>query len=139
MNVQCRSTDPAVPPRVTFGRLRRRLTVRRIARIQFVYCVLAEIPHVTLCATPLVAGEIITISKRMRHRLICTFCDWMTWRESDWLAGPDCVGVLTWDLSTEQFTHRHSGYIQQYVSRAHVDEPPVEARSPRSAEPVAAV
>jgi hypothetical protein len=108
--------------RSAFLRLRRRLAVQRIARIQFVYAVIADIPHVTLCAMPLVSDEVITVSKRMRHRLILTFCDWMAWRESDWLAGPDCVGVLTWDLAAARFTHRHSGYIQRHVSRAHVDE-----------------
>ncbi len=131
MNVQSDPSEPAAAAPAVFSRLRRRLAVQRIAGIQFVYGVLSEIPHVTLCATPIVSGGVITISKRMRHRLIRAFCDWMASHESGWLAGPDCVGVLTWDLSTAQFTHRHSGYTQLYFSRAHLGEPP--SLAPRAA------
>jgi hypothetical protein len=138
MSQQFPLPDDESSPREAFLQIQSRLVMRRIATIQFVYGVLADIPHVTLCAMPIIDGEILKLSHRTRHRLICTFCDWMAWHESDWLAGPDCVGVLTWDLSTAHFTHRHHGYTQHFFSRSHSDEPS-EVRRTRSAEPLESV
>jgi hypothetical protein len=128
-----RPSGQAVTPRMAFLELRRSLTARRIRYIQFVYCVLADIPHVTLCAGPMIPGTVVKIPKRLRQRLVCIFCDWMAWHESDWLAGPDCAGVLAWELSVDQFTHRHSGYTQQYFSRTHADDDNGVVRFPRTA------
>jgi hypothetical protein len=125
--------DPGVTPPMALLRLRRSLTARRIRYIQFVYCVLAEIPHVTLCAAPMIPGKVVTLPKRLRQRLVCLFCDWMAGHESHWLAGPDCAGVLVWELSVDQFTHRHSGYTQQYFSRTHADDDNGAGRLPRTA------
>ena len=108
-------------PRSRFIRLRPILPTRSLGRIQFVYCVLAEARFITLQAIPRTAGQSLVIPSRARVRLLRAFTYWMSRYQPDWTAGPDCGGVLTWDLSTHQFTHRHAGYTQEFFVRTHSD------------------
>ena len=106
-------------PRSRFIRLRQFLPTRTLRRIQFIYCVLAEARLITLQAIPRTAGQTLVISNRARGHLLRAFAYWMSHYQPDWTAGADCGGVLTWDLSTRQFSHRHAGYTQQFFVRTH--------------------
>jgi hypothetical protein len=118
-SLEGREPMPAVHPPGRFRALRRRLIARHIDRIQWVYCVLAESPQVTLCAVPTDPAAVVSMSPRLRDRLLRAFCTWMHSHEPGWLSGPDCAGVLLWELTRNEWSHRHCGYIQQYVSRTH--------------------
>jgi len=106
-------------PRSRFICLRHILPTRTLARVQFIYGVLAEARLITLQAIPRTAGQTLVISNRARARLLRAFLYWMSRCQPDWTSGPDCGGVLTWDLSTDQFAHRHAGYTQQFFARTH--------------------
>jgi len=106
-------------PRRRFVRLQHILPTRTLAQIQFVYCVLAEARLITLQAIPRAAGQTFVISNRARARLLRAFLYWMSRYQPDWTSGPDCGGVLTWDLSTHRFIHRHAGYTQQFFIHTH--------------------
>jgi hypothetical protein len=105
-------------PRMCFLRLRRSLWAAGILRIQFVYCALAEVPYVTLTAAPRRPGDTVKIPLRARRRLARTFTDWMAQSEPDWHSGPDCAGVLVWELTGNRFTHHHSGYTLRFFARS---------------------
>jgi hypothetical protein len=136
MNGQCKSPDTAAPLGGDFVHLRRRVHSQSIARIEFVYCVLAEVPYVTLQAAPSVPSRVVRMSRRMRQRLVCTFFRWMALHESDWLEGPDCAGVFVWDVLENQIKHRHSGYTQHHYSSTHTGGQPGAAQSPSVAPSV---
>ena len=105
-------------PRKQFLRFRRSLRGRRVARIQFVYGVLAASSYITLtaAASEESAGP-LHFPAYMRTRLLHSFERWMSEHQPDWLDGPDCGGVLTWELSGNVFTHRHCGYTQHFFAR----------------------
>jgi hypothetical protein len=104
-------------PRMRFLHLRRSLWAAGVLRIQFVYCALAEMPYMTLSAAPRRSGYTVNIPERTRGRLARAFTDWMAQSQPDWHSGPDCAGVLVWELTGNRFTHHHSCYTLCFFAR----------------------
>jgi hypothetical protein len=104
-------------PRARFLRIRRTLWQEGVLQIQFVYCALAEVPYVTLTATPREPGNVINISARVKERLGRAFTQWMSQTQPDWHVGPDCAGVLSWELTDNRFTHHHCGYTLSFFAQ----------------------
>jgi hypothetical protein len=59
---------------------------------------------------------------RVRQRLLRAFLELMTQRQPDWTGGADCGGVLSWELHSNQFSHRHCGYTQHFFAYTRCEE-----------------
>jgi len=96
-------------------RLRLRLLVQGLNQIRLVYGTIAGVPQVTLTG---VFAERASgrqpISSVDSDRVLRFFVHWMARAYPDWAFGPDCAGIIDWDLVAHVFAHRHCGYTQRF-------------------------
>jgi hypothetical protein len=83
-----------------------------VGHLRLVYFTSADEILLTLSATPTTPKR-LELDESLKNRLMRLFCAWMRRAQPGWNNGLEAGGLIEWDLGTNRFTHKHSGYRLQ--------------------------